>query len=434
MKQAKKRFSALGWLKANYHWVVAAAALLVIFVHSGAGNNLNALHMIPVSEELGIERADYSAAFLFKTVTAMVSTFFSGFFFSRFGSRPLIAIGLFITAASYFVLSAVNSYGMLILGGALLGLSYGFCATSGSAQIVRTWFHRHEGTVLGLLSASSGIGGSVMCIIQTAAMESHGFRGSYFVCAVAMVITGILCVLLIRNRPEDKGLLPLGDGEEIVQRSKKIANRAHPGFAMKRLWTRPSFYLMIFATFLSCMCVYMVFSVFRSYLVDCGFSSASAGGLQSAMMLLLTGTKFLTGIVSDWIGPRKVNLLLCAFAVVSLLSLLLVGNFASALVAMILYTLSLPMVTIITPLLAYSLFGYRAQAQYTGIFIAVINVSSFLGEYLSNVIYGAALSYRPAFLLAALLAAVCIPLFLLLYRLCDRDRKLSEQDAEAELA
>jgi sugar phosphate permease len=302
-----------------------------------------------------------------------------------------------------------------------LGLTYGFCATSAASLITRTWFHRHSGTVLGLVTASSGIGGTVMTVLQSMALEKGGFRLSLGLSSGILLVIALLCFLFIRNHPRDKGLVPLGEGEEIVGRSRKISREAVPGLSMRHLKKRPCFYLILFASFLSAFCAYMAFSFVRPYVLDCGFSSAQAGTVQSVMFLLLSLSKFVCGFLCDYISPKWVNLASIGAITVGLGSLAMGGSFSFVLVAVVIYSLSLPLLSILPPLLAFSLFGYRAQAQYTGIFIACIYAASFFAELVSNFLYDRFGSYSPAFFCAAGIALGIILLSLFLYRLAEAD-------------
>ncbi len=409
-------------LKAHYHWIIAGVLLFMLFTHGGAANNLNSLHLVPVSEYLNITRAEFSLAISFRTLFSVVSTFVSGFIIHRFGARISVSIGLMVTAVSYLMLARLESVWMLVLGGALMGVANGFCSTAAAAQIVRIWFHRYEGTVLGLVTAATGIGGSVMCLIQTAVMEKTSFRGSFMVCGVAIMLAAALMLLLVRNNPRNMGLMPLGHGENKL--GNPSDNDDHfPGLPMERLCRRPAFYLMILCTLLTSLSLYMAFSVIRPYLVDSGFSTARASGLQSAMLLMLTGSKFLVGLLSDKLGPRRINLLCTVFAVAGLSLLAVTKNYPVAVVAVVLYTAALPLVTITASLVGASLFGTRAHSQYAGILIAMCSASNFLADYTTNLFHGQFGSYRPSFWIAAAIALVAFFLYLLLYHLADRDRK-----------
>lgn len=411
-------------LRAHYHWVIAAVMVLVIFVHGGSMNNFSTLHLIPITERLSIARADFALAYSFKNIASMISTFFSGFIIAKWGSRITTPLGLILLGVSYVIVANVNSLPMLMVGCALMGTSYGFCATSGAVAVVRLWFHRHEGTVLGVVTAASGIGGSLLSIAQTAVMEKGGFQASLYLCAGLAFGLVVLSFLLLRNRPEDMGLLPLGDGE---RRGKRPTSVGFAGLPMNALWKQPAFYLLLFCVMLSSFSLYLAFNVVRNFFVDCDFSAAQATGLYSAMLLLLTLTKFLTGACCDRIGARKTNLICIACGAVSLVLLAMMKSFSVAVIAMIVFSVALPILTLMGPLIAGELLGYRAKAQYAGILVSAVSMANLFGNYLTNLIYDTYGSYRPSFVLGAGLSVVSIVLFLMLYRMADRLKARTEE-------
>lgn len=410
----------------NYHWVVAAILGMMLFVHGGSQNNFLALHTVPISEHLAISRADFALAYSVKGIVAMFSTFFSGFIISKYGVRIMATIGLTMTAGAYVTFAYAENVGMLVAASVLIGLSYGFCTTSAAVMIVRIWFHRYEGTVLGVVTAATGLGGSLMSILQTAAMEAGSYRNSLLLGASMLAGLAVLVLLFVRNRPEDMGLTPLGEGERIKKRPK--ANQVeYQGLSMKELWRKPAFWLMLFCTILCNFGLYLAFNVVRDFFIDCGISLAKATGLYSAMMLILTGTKLLSGFLCDKWGSRLVNMLCVGFGVAALAAFGLTRNFGTALVAVLLYTVSLPLMTLMGPLVASNLFGYRAYTQYSGVVVSAVSLSSLSASYVTNLIYDNFHSYRPSFWLAAILTAISGILFLILYRMAD---KLKEKTVE----
>ena len=413
-----------GFLYDHYHWIVAVVLLMMVFIHGGAANNFSSLHLIPITEHLNIARADFALAYSIKNIASMAATFFSGFIIAKWGSRITAPLGLMLMGVSNLIVANVTSLPMLMAGCLLLGLSYGFCTTAAAVAVIRLWFHRHEGTVLGLVTAASGIGGSVLSILQTAAMEAGSFRDSLNLCAGLAFAMMVLVALLLRNRPEDIGLLPLGEGE---RRRKRPVSVGFAGLSMKELWKQPVFYLLLFCVMLSAFSLYLSFNVVLNFFKDCKFSTAQATGLYSAMMLLLTVTKFLAGACCDRIGAKKTNLVCVACGVVSLLLLTFTKNFAMAVTAMVIYAVALPLLTLMGPLIAGELLGYRAKAQYAGILVSSVSLANLFGNYLTNLIYDNFGSYRPSFALASALSAVSFGLFLILYRMAG---KLKEKTPE----
>ena len=62
-------------MKKNYHWLIAATALLQMFLIGGIYNNLSNLFLLPVTESLQISRSAFSLAVSMKGLFAFVSTF-----------------------------------------------------------------------------------------------------------------------------------------------------------------------------------------------------------------------------------------------------------------------------------------------------------------------------------------------------------------------
>ena len=50
-------------LRKHYHWVIALVVLIELAVFSGILNNIVSVHLIPVTEDLGISRGSFSLAF-----------------------------------------------------------------------------------------------------------------------------------------------------------------------------------------------------------------------------------------------------------------------------------------------------------------------------------------------------------------------------------
>jgi hypothetical protein len=71
--------------------------------------------------------------------------------------------------------------------------------------------------------------------------------------------------------------------------------------------------------------------------------------------------------------------------------------------------------------LAFDLFGYKSQPQYTGIFMGMISAASMVTGIFANFLFDAFQTYRYGFFAAAALALILIPAYGILYRAADRD-------------
>ena len=418
------------FLKKHYHWIIAVTLFLLTCIRGGVANNLSALHLIPVSGALGISRAQFSLAISASSLVGMLSTMISDAAAQRISSRILLAGSLLMTGVAYLMMSQVESYAVFFTGCVLIGISVGFCGEVTNTRILSAWFHKHRGTVLGLVSSATAFGGSMVCILQTAAIERSGYKASFFLAAAMLIVGGIVAVLLVRTHPAKMGRHPYGDGEKLAYKKREHNDHWH-GFSMKRLVRRPTFYMMIFGTLISNILPYLAFYVVVPHLQDMGLTSVQASSMQSILMLSLAGTKILAGYLCDKIGARKVMLICIGADAIALLLLTLVKGYGMALVTIIIFSMALPVMTILVPLLASSLFGYQAQNQYNGLFLSMVSAAGIVASPISNSVFDRIGTYCPVFWVASALSVVLMGFYLLLFRMADKDRKKLEAEESA---
>lgn len=417
----------LKFLKKHYHWIIAAVMFLIMAVRGGAANNLTGLHLIPVTQALDITRTQFSLAASASSMVSMLSAMASGALILRFGYRPLLVLFLLVQAGSYALMAGAQNYVMLFAGYVLLGTTVGITGEAGATRLVSVWFHKYRGTMLGLVSSATGLGGSVMCIFQAAAIERSGFRGSFVLVAAMLACCGILALVFVRSHPAKMGLLPYGDGEKIEYKKREHDDHWH-GLSMKQLVRRPTFYMMAFGTLLSCALPYLAYYVVVPHFQDQGLSATQASSLQSVLLLCLTGAKILAGYLCDKIGARKTVLLCMLCDIVALILLVVVKSYAMAVVTMVIFAMALPVMSVIIPMLATSLFGYQAQTAYNGIFISMLSAAAMISNPVTNAIYDRIGTYSYTFLAAAVLTVLLMGMYLLMYRLADKDRNAMEAE------
>ena len=114
-------------IKRNYHWVIAAIAVLEMFIFGGVLNNLSGLYLLPVTETLQISRGSFALAFSIKSVFAIFSNFFSGNILANYGYRRTMSTFLIVSAAGLALFATSQNVLMLAMGAVLLGISDGFC-------------------------------------------------------------------------------------------------------------------------------------------------------------------------------------------------------------------------------------------------------------------------------------------------------------------
>lgn len=412
----------LSWIKQRYHWVIALVMLIELAVVGGTGNNYTSLYVIPVSLDLGITRADFSLAISVKALMGFICTSLSGAVFLRFGTKKPLLLGVVLFSAALGLLSRSNSIAMVAIASAIAGVADSFCTASAVSRVISDWFNRFQGAVLGLVSAATGLGGSIMCTVLSGVIENSGWRTSYLVAAAIILVAGVLVLLFVRSRPEDMGMTPYGADYKPKKKTHRKEDDHWLGYTMSELLRMPIFYLTAVVLFLSAVCMYLAFSMIVPHFQDQGMTAADAAALNSMMLIFLAVYKFLFGALCDVIGPKWVSIICMLAGGIGLWLLAGVTGFTGGLIAIIIYTMGLPILTVIIPLLTYPLFGYRSHSISLGIFLALPTLGSLISTPVANAVYDRVGSYTPVFRFAAILSAVVIGLYVLLYVLADKAR------------
>lgn len=410
-------------LRKHYHWVIALVVLIKLAIYSGILNNIISLHLIPVTEDLGISRGSFSLAFSIRSLVGFFSTLFSGVFFVKYGYRKLASIFLFVAAGAFVLLGSSQNFLMLTLASAILGLGEGFCTTAAASRMINTWFHSHQGMILGLVTASTGLGGSLFSVVLSKVIEAGSWRSSYYLSALLIGITAIIIALCARNRPGDLGLLPFGAGKLQSKKARKPSKDHWPGYDPKAVMRKPTFYLMIVVVFFSCVCTYAAFSFVAPHFQDCGMSATDAASVQSIMLLSLAAAKFICGSLSDVLGAKFINMFCMLCGSIGLVLLTMVDGMSMAIIACVFFSLGTVMTTITVPLLSSSLFGYKPQGAIIGIFMALVPASSVITCPIVNMLYDRIGSYNPIFLATAVIGILVAVLMVILFIMAGRDRK-----------
>lgn len=409
-------------LKRHYHWIIALIVFIEMIIYGGF-LNAGSVFTVPITEALGLSRGNYSLALMPRGVVGFFSTMITGFLFHKFGYRKSAIVSLFSFAGGLALMASARTLTMIGVSNGILGLSYGVCTTAGAVRIMKSWFHKHQGLMLGVVSMATGVGGSIMSMTLTEIIVASDWRYAYLFTALLIVILALL-YLLLRDKPEQMGLLPYGD--ENKSGSKQTADAAHTewaGHTLQEILREPQFYLMAFCTFLSCTNVYLTFNVVVPHFQDGGYSASEAAGFHSLLLLCLSGTKLAGGWLSDRIGAKRVTLLCALCAAVGQYLLADVSNLPLCYVGLVLFSMGLLATTITVPLLAMPLFGYRAFGSITGIFLAMISLGSMVAGPVVNLFYDWLGSYSPVFRVAAVIDIVLIGLYLLLFYLCEKEKK-----------
>lgn len=193
-----------------YGWTVVGATFLVMLATAGA-MGAPGVFIKPLEQEFGWSAADISAAFAVRLALYGLTAPFAAALINRFGVRAVVVSAIAMVSAAILASLAMNRLWQLVaLWGVVVGLGTGMVALVLGATIAARWFHHRRGLVVGMLTASNATGQLVFLPLLAKLTESYGWRTALAFVVVMLLLAGVMALALLRDRPADVGLPPLG--------------------------------------------------------------------------------------------------------------------------------------------------------------------------------------------------------------------------------
>ena len=295
-----------------YGYVIVAAAFLIQVIAWGINNSFG-VFFNPLLTEFGWLRATVSGAASLSFLVHGLGSIFMGGLNDRFGPRLIMTgCGLFL-GLGYVLMAKVSAVWHLYL---LLGVVVGIGLSGMDVLLLSTvarWFARKRGMMSGIIKVGTGVGMVIMPMLVTWLITSYGWRTSFVVLGLIILLFILTLGQFLVRDPAKKGQLP--DNEREPERVRTdLAERGvvlQEAVQTRQFWTVCGVYLIIL------VCVYTILMHIVQHAIDLGMSAADAASILATIGGASIGGRMLMGAASDRIGSRKA-LLIC-------LSLLLIG-------------------------------------------------------------------------------------------------------------
>ena len=294
--------------KPHYAWVVLAITFVVLLT-SAAIRATPGVLMVPLEQEFGWSRATISVAISISLLLyGLIGPFAAGLV-NRYGPRRVMtASALLIGLGTLATVTMKHSWQLIALWGVVVGGGTGIIAIVLGATVVQRWFYLHRGLALGLLTASSATGQLVFLPVLAQLVVSSGWRWAVVVVAAVALLVAPITFLVMRDRPEEKGLRPLGMPDDEPLPAPATGNPFVAAISALRMASRSKQFWTLAGSFF--VCGASTNGLVGTHLIpacmDHGIPEVQAAGLLAVMGIFdLFGT---TG--SGWLSDRFDNRLL----------------------------------------------------------------------------------------------------------------------------
>ncbi len=256
-----------------------AAAFIAQFVSIGVISYVLGPFMVPMIEELGWTRAEYTLSRSISQIVMGVAGFFIGAYVDRIGARPLMLIGTVVLATSLAAHALISElWHWFLLNGLFATLG---CALIGNLVVNVTmakWFVEKRGQVVAWAAMGVSLGGVIITPGAIYLIDSLGWRDAWLLLAVLFTLLMIPTASVMRRAPEDHGLHPDGRSQADVDGGKAVKAAADLARSMTRAEAlrTSTFYMMVLAFGLFVINIIVMLLQTVPYLTDAGFSRKQA--------------------------------------------------------------------------------------------------------------------------------------------------------------
>ena len=280
---------------------------------------------LPISQELGLTRAATSLVFSLARAEGAIEGPVAGYMLDRFGPRPVILTAIILSGIGYALLSLVDGYAAFVvvyLGVISLAFATGFMHSP--MAIANTWFIRRRAFAMTLISASIGVGGTLLTPLLAVAVHTWGWRRGALLAGIALLMLGIPLALLVRRSPESMGLLPDGDSPS-PGTSGGDAQVKEVNFTAGQAMRTAAFWMLVAATLARATGFGTMMVHFVPVLVWKGLSEQRAAVVLAAFALLSLPAHLLLGWLADLVNKPRLMGLSMLIGALSLIALIYGG-------------------------------------------------------------------------------------------------------------
>jgi MFS family permease len=289
-------------LPMHYAWIVAAVIFVTLLTGVGVRATPSVL-LVPLQQAFGWSATTISLAISINIALFGLMGPFAAALMQRIGIRRTVMLALFVLAIAVASSTLMTRPWQLILSwGIAVGLGTGVTTLVLGATIVNRWFAKHQGLVMGIITASTATGQLVFLPMLAAVAEGAGWRPVVWIVAIAAAAMIPLVALLVPENPRDVGLKPYGAAADAPDVHVARANPIGVAFgALGRGAKSPAFWLL-FASFFVCGASTngLIGTHLISYCIDHGIPEVEGASLLAAMGIFdLFGTT-----ASGWLSDR----------------------------------------------------------------------------------------------------------------------------------
>ena len=398
-----------------YGWYVAIGCTLIYFFTNAMTLFVPQTLFPRLMEEFGSNEAEISLTVTITLLFASLFAPFAGMLIDKFGALRIMRIGIVLMAVTYSLYSFSDSISDLYRLHFLLAIGLVLSGLVVNVIIVSNWFVKHRGKVIGMLVASSSLGGAILPLMISPIVNDPelGWRCGFGLLSILFWLFAVIpAYTFIKEKPSNLGLFPDG--------LPKILEPSDNGMASVTLLTALKS-RALWCLGIGSACLWFSIQGLNSQITiffeqEAAFSPQQAVFLFSTLFWFSFIGKFAFGAISDTVPKRTVLLIT---SIILFLGTLLLFDFDSNQISLTKNPTKLGLFTVVfglgfggsfsmIQLVAVEIFGPAYLGRILGIITFIDGMGAALGTNLLSQIKTDTGSYLLPFLIVTIVSLIAI--------------------------
>ncbi|HEY96816.1 MAG TPA: MFS transporter [Dehalococcoidia bacterium] len=391
-----------------YGWFALAGVAIVIFIVGGSFVHSFGPLLPELINEYEWSRAEVALALTLGILAFGLPSPLFGILVNKYGPKFTIVVGNAIAALGLAGVFLAQEVWHLYFFYIIAGLGGGFGGYIACTAIINNWFIRRRSLALGIFQSFAGLGGFVFPPLTTGLIAAIDWRASWLVLAGIILVIPVLIggIFLLRNKPEDMGLVPDGmpadaflEYEKSRPDSSTDTDKSSWGIK-KVLKARTPWLIGGFAAANSYTVGTMVTHQI-AYLEDIGFTPMTAASTLSVMSIFSLIGSLGFGFLALRTNIRYLASLAFIIQIIALIILLTTKELALLYLFAIFLGLSTGSLTVALAMFVGAYYPRERYAQVLGVVFPFQVISNAVAATIAGLVFDATKSYTPAFIAAS---------------------------------
>ncbi len=229
MDQTSKKF--------HYGFLIVGVVFMEMFLAGGIFFGSSGVFMVPVTETLGIGQAQFSLYLTFQQIAMGIAVILTPKLMSKLSYKRINMLAVIPLSIGFPIMAFAQNVAFLYVGGFLIGFALCFITFLAPGTLIPRWFKSRLNTMIAFAAAGVGVGGMVFNPLISAMINGpalmgfeESWRSTYLILGIIVfAVCFPLASLVLKDYPEEKGLLPYGAGDSSVAEADVPTQRVLEG-------------------------------------------------------------------------------------------------------------------------------------------------------------------------------------------------------------